>query len=175
MLEVPRIDGTQEPIPRAEIATNMHVDFHYQLDPQFGIQPFESFAVAELVEDRLGGLDYAILRLEGNPGSAYGVARIGGGDVPEGDMVCIIGHPKGLPKRVEAGPVSQYAGDSILYDDIDTAFGTSGAGILSSPGGAIVGIHTDGGCAIPEYRFNSGVRISSLLQVSPILNRLAVR
>lgn len=55
-------------------------------------------------------------------------------------MLCIIGHPAGLPKRVEAGPALAPQGDRILYDDIDTLGGNSGSGVLRASDGRIVGV-----------------------------------
>ncbi len=172
---VPRVNGTSEPIPRAEIASNMHVDFNYQVGPDGNDLPFTSFAVVELVEDRLGDLDYAILRLANNPGLTYGIARIAPADAPVGGTICIIGHPEGVPKRIEAGSASQYQGPSIFYDDIDTAGGSSGSGILADPDGPLAGIHTTGGCTAARGGNNSGIRIGALLEASPTLRDLAAR
>ena len=55
----------------------------------------------------------------------------------------------------------------------DTDGGSSGACILSSPAGAVVGIHTNGGCGSVASGNNYGFRISSLLPVSPTLAGLA--
>ncbi|CAN5537085.1 hypothetical protein BH23CHL4_BH23CHL4_08390 [soil metagenome] len=169
----PTIDGTDNPIPRSEIAINMHVDFLYQLDPTSTEQTWESFPVVELVEDRLGDLDYAIVRLGGTPGLSYGRARIAPADVAPGTTICIIGHPRGEPKRIEAGPAPQLQDDRIFYTDIDTDFGSSGAGILSSPEGPIVGLHTTGGCTGARTGHNSGLRFAGLLEASAILRNLA--
>lgn len=169
---VPTIDGTSNPIPRTEIATNMHVDFRYQLDATSTEQAWESFPIIELVEDQLADLDYAIVRLAGNPGLTYGRARIAATDVPVGGTICIIGHPRGEPKRIEAGPASQFQNNRIYYNDIDTDWGSSGSGILLSPDGPIVGVHTTGGCTGARSGHNSGERISGLLQASQLLRGL---
>jgi hypothetical protein len=171
---VPRIKGTNDPIPRAEIATNMHINLGYQLSPDGVDQLGEMFPVVELVEDQLGGLDYAIVRVEGTPGlSPYGAARIAQADPTRGNTICIIGHPLGTPKKVEAGPATDLVSDRILYNDIDTDFGSSGSGILLSPDGPVVGVHTTGGCTAARTGHNSGVRISALLRESALLRDLA--
>ncbi len=170
---VPRINGTENPIPRAEIATNMNVNFGYQLNPDGDTQPGESFPVVELVEDQLGDLDYAIVRLAGTPGLTQSIARVSATDTSLGNTICIIGHPLGMPKRIEAGPATDLQAHRIFYNDIDTGRGSSGSGILSSPDGPIVGIHTTGGCTTARSGENSGVRVSYLLQGSEILRRLA--
>ncbi len=170
---VPTIDGTDSPISRPDIALNMQVDFRYQLDEQFVLRPFESIDVVELVEDRLGGLDYAIVRLASPPTRDFSVAKLSASDTPLGNTISIIGHPRGEPKRVAAGTASEYVNDRIYYNDLDTDYGSSGAAILSSPDGSIVGVHTTGGCDMERSGQNSGFRISALLRVSPTLRALA--
>jgi len=172
--DVPKIHGTDEPISRAEIATNMHVDFNFQLDSDGEDRDEEAFAIVELVEDQLEDLDYAIVRLENTPGRRFGITPIAAEDPPRRSTICIIGHPAGLPKRVDAGLASDYDDFRIVYADVDTKSGSSGSGILTSPRGPIVGVHTTGGCDNPLIRTNHGIRISRLLEASPTLKKLAV-
>lgn len=171
--KVPSIDGTDFPISRSEIAINMQVDFHYQFNEQFVLRPVESIDVVELVEDRLGDLDYAIVRLASPPTHDYNVAKLATADAALGSMISIIGHPRGEPKRVATGHASEYVNDRIYYNDLDTDYGSSGSAILSSPDGSIVGVHTTGGCDEERSGENSGFRVSSLLRVSPTLRALA--
>lgn len=168
---LPRINGTSNVIPPPEIATNMHVNFNYQFDSIGNLQTEQEFAVRELVEYRLGGLDFAIVRLAGIPSQVFGVGTLGQKDAEVGDMLCIIGHPAGVPKRVEAGPLTSFEGDRIRYNDIDTLGGNSGSAIWHSPSGEIVGVHTNGGCTTSRGS-NFGVRIGRLLEESPTLRRL---
>jgi V8-like Glu-specific endopeptidase len=153
------------------------VTFNFQRDTEGNLRPERRFAIREIVEHRLGDLDYAIIRLEGDPGNVFGFARISPTDAAVGDTVCIIGHPATAPKQIEAGPVTAFDGNQIQYNDIDTLPGNSGSGILHGPTGMIVGVHTNGGCnstPSPPRGFNLGVRIEALLAVSPILRRLSV-
>lgn len=152
------------------------VTFNFQRDAAGSLRPERRFAILEIMEHRLGALDYAIVRLDGNPGNIFGFARISSSDAAMGDTVCIIGHPATAPKQIEAGPVTAFDGNQIRYNDIDTLPGNSGSGILHGPSGMIVGVHTNGGCnstPSPPRGFNLGVRIEALLAVSPILRRLA--
>lgn len=165
----PRIDGTTTIIPPDEIATNMHVNFNYQFDPAGTLRAEVEFAIVELVEYRLNGLDYAVVRLDGNPGSQFGVARVSQTDPEIDEMLCIIGHPVGLPKRIEAGPLTDVVGDFLRYDDIDTFGGNSGSGVLGDDG-TIKGVHTNGGCDLSFLGYNSGVRIESILAASPVVS-----
>ncbi|HEX6254280.1 MAG TPA: RICIN domain-containing protein [Euzebyales bacterium] len=169
---VPRINGTHDPIPSSEIARRMHVNFGYQVDPSGDLRTPDVHQVIELVEHRLDGLDVAILRLAGDPGSRFGIGRIAARDADVGDLLAIIGHPAGRPKRVEAGPLIRFDGHRIRYDDIDTLGGNSGSAVLQSPSGAIVGVHTNGGCNAQGTGSNFGVRVSRIRQASPTVRAL---
>lgn len=117
----PVTNNSTATISPSEIATNMHVNFNFQVDPNGNLRPEEQFAVAQLVEYRLDGLDYAIVRLAGNPGAVFGTTLVSATDADEGDMLCIIGHPAGLQKQVEAGPAFHLHDTRIGYDSIDTS------------------------------------------------------
>jgi len=168
----PRINGTNDVISSEEIATNMHVNFNYQVGPDGNLQTESEFAIEGLVEYRLGNLDFAIVRLEGTPGEAFGTGTAAKADAEEQHMLCIIGHPAGVPKRVEAGPLTSLDGDRIRYSDIDTLGGNSGSAVWHSPSRKIVGVHTNGGCTTSGSGSNFGVRISRLLEESPILRTM---
>ncbi|MEM7222099.1 MAG: trypsin-like peptidase domain-containing protein [Pseudomonadota bacterium] len=165
----PLIDGTNTVISSAEIATNMHVNFDFQVDPGGNLRPEQQVAIQSLVEYRLGNLDFAIVRLAGSPGNTFGITEVADEDADEGDMLCIIQHPAGLPKRIEAGPIFHFHDSRIGYDSIDTLGGSSGSGLLHSPSGRIVGVHTNGGCSTTAGSHNHGVRIGAILAQSPTL------
>jgi len=172
----PKDNMTGTTIPSSEIATNMHIQFNRQDDPSGNPRAEQSFPILELVEYRLEGLDFAIVRLGGNPGGTFGVTQVSTTDANVGNMLCIIGHPAGVPKRIEAGPTTDLHGARIGYNDIDTLGGSSGAGILRASDGHIVGIHTNGGCSGsgpgPDNSHNHGVRITSIIESSPTLRRI---
>jgi V8-like Glu-specific endopeptidase len=172
---LPRINGTTNIIPSRTIAENMHVNFNFQVDTNGNPRTEVNVDIEALVEFRIGGLDYAIVRLAGSPGQSFGFARISEDDAQVDDNVAIIGHPRGQRKQIEAGPVTAFTANRIRYDDVDTFGGNSGSGILHRDTGRIVGVHTNGGCAgtNPETGFNSGQRISALLDASPILRAFA--
>lgn len=169
---VPRQNGTANAIPPAEIATNMHVNFLYQVDPSGTLRTEVSFPITQLVEYRLGGLDMAIVRVGGNPGSTYGFTAVSATNAAVGDMLAIIGHPAGMPKRIEAGPATQVSTNQIRYNDIDTLGGNSGSGILAAGTGELVGVHTNGGCNSAGTGSNFGTAIAGIIAVSPTLQAL---
>ena len=167
----PRVNGTTNIIQPGEIATNMRVNFNYQFDPNGNLRQAQSVVVAELVEYRLGNLDYAIVRLAGNPGNTFGTTQIAAADANQNDALCIIQHPAGLPKRIEAGALLHLHDDRIGYADIDTLGGTSGSGVLG-PAGTIVGVHTNGGCDANSIGHNHGFRISSIINASATIRQV---
>lgn len=171
----PRQNGTTNIISPQEIARNMRVNFNFQVDPAGNLRPEQSFAILDLLEYRLGGLDMAICRVDGTPGTTFGQAIVSTTDAAAPDMICIIGHPAGQPKRVEAGPTTSITGNQIHYNDIDTLGGNSGSGILRASDGRIVGVHTNGGCTAASPAgggTNFGQRIAAVIAASPTLQGL---
>lgn len=172
---VPRQPGTDMAITHVEIATNMHLNFNYQVDPSGTLRPTEEFAITELVEFERGGLDMAICRVANSPGNRFGFLKINTVDAEIGHMLTIIGHPAGTPKRIEAGPLTSVAGNYLTYNDIDTLGGNSGSPIISARTGRVVGVHTNGGCTASSPAgggANSGVAIGRIRAASPTIQSL---
>ena len=169
---VPRQNGSANAITPQEIATNMRVNVLYQVDPSGVLRTEASFPITQLVEYRLGGLDMAIVRVGGNPGSTYGWTAVAAANAALGDMLAIIGHPAGFPKRIEAGPLTAVTTTQVRYDDIDTLGGNSGSGILQASTGELIGVHTNGGCNSMGTGSNSGTAIAGILAASPTLQAL---
>ena len=162
-------------IQPAEIARLMKVNFNFQVNGETGqVRPGDSFPVEELLEYRLGNLDFAIVRLGRNaadqlPGELHGTLRLAAQNLTAaGEILCLIQHPSGRPKRIEAGPMLHNVGIQIAYDSLDTEGGSSGAPILS-PTGEIVGVHTNGGCSAFSG-FNFGVPIGAIRSASSVIN-----
>lgn len=168
---LPRQNGSMQVITPQQIATSMHVNVLYQVDPSGTLRAEQSFPIVALVEYRLGGLDMAVVRVGGNPGDTYGFTAVATANPSVGDMLAIIGHPAGMPKRVEAGPATVVTTNQIRYDDIDTLGGNSGSGILG-PAGELVGVHTNGGCNAQGTGSNFGTAIAGIRAVSPTLQAL---
>lgn len=165
----PRQNGTTNIISPQDIAMNMHLNFNFQVDSLGNPRIEQSFAITQLVEYRLGGIDFAICRIAGNPGNVFGWTTVSTVDAAVNDMLAIIGHPAGLPKRIEAGPTTAFSGNQIQYSDIDTLGGNSGSGILRAADGQLVGVHTNGGCNAAGTGSNIGMRISSIRAQSPTI------
>ena len=167
--ERPRQNGSTNIISPQEIARNMRLNFNFQVDAAGNPRAEQSFPITELIEFRLGGLDMAVCRIGGNPGGAFGQTQLSATDAAAGNMLCIIGHPAGMRKRIEAGPTSAIQGNLITYNDIDTLGGNSGSGILRASDGRLVGIHTNGGCNPQGTGSNFGQRIAAVIAASPTL------
>jgi V8-like Glu-specific endopeptidase len=170
--ERPRQNGTTNIISPQEIARNMKVNFNFQVDASGNPRPEQSFAITELIEYRLDGIDMAVCRIAGNPGATFGTTPISTTDASTPDMICIIGHPAGQRKRIEAGPTTAIDGSLIRYNDIDTLGGNSGSGILRASDGRLVGVHTNGGCNPQGTGSNFGQRIEAVRAASPTLRSL---
>lgn len=158
-----------------EIASLMRVNFDFQVDGTTGdTKPGAPFPIEELLEYKRGGLDYAIVRLgrdaQGRlPGEVYGHLTLAAQDLTTPDaMLCMIQHPSGRPKRVEAGPLLSNLGGRISYDSLDTQGGSSGSPVLAAPSGQVVGVHTNGGCSAYSGA-NYGLAIGAIRQVSTSL------
>jgi len=171
----PRINGTTNIISPQDIARNMHLNFNFQVDAAGNLRAEQNFPILDLIEYRLGGLDMAVCRIGGNPGAIFGRATLSATDAAPPDMLAIIGHPAGQPKRIEAGPTTLIDGNLIRYNDIDTLGGNSGSGILRASDGRLVGIHTNGGCTAASPAgggSNFGQRIAAVIAASPTLQAL---
>lgn len=170
-----RDDGSA--IPNSELVRELTVEFNHQRDPSGNIRQPVAYPVEALVENVFeSGVDFGMVRLGRTnnrlPGEEFGITRVSDVDASIGDMCCIIGHPAGRPKSVEAGTVDRKTPLRLGYGDIDTMGGNSGSGILRSTSGDIVGVHTNGGCT-SGGGFNSGMKISAILERSPTLRRIA--
>jgi V8-like Glu-specific endopeptidase len=146
------------------------VSFNYEVNliPFVTVGPQTHVAITEVLEDDVGGVDYAIVRLAGSPGNTFGVTGVASVDAPVGSPIAMIGHPAGDPKMVEAGTVAVDSDTSrIRYFNLDTLGGSSGSGLLD-PAGRIVGVHTNGGCT-ESGGTNSGMQISRIRAVSSLL------
>jgi len=168
---LPRQNGSMQVVTPQQIATSMHINVLYQVDPSGTLRTEQSFPIVALVEYRLGGLDMAVVRVGGDPGDTYGFTAVASTNPAVGDVLAIIGHPAGMPKRVEAGPATAVTTNQVRYDDIDTLGGNSGSGILGTTG-ELVGVHTNGGCNASGTGSNFGTAVAGIRAVSPTLQAL---
>lgn len=150
--------------------------FNYQYDPEGNPRTEDFYEMSALLEDSLGGVDYAIYQLNADAGLAWGVARLAAFQLPAGQPVTIIQHPSGLRKKVEGGTLQLLSSQRFGYDDLDTENGASGSGILQDSTGSLVGVHTHGAvddaCGVDNP--NSGQSLLRIYAQSPIIRRIAL-
>ena len=169
----PKRNGTL--ITEDEIAKLMKVNFNFQVDAETKqLREEDSYPVVGLHEFRLGNLDYAIVQLGKNakgeiPGKKFGRLIVAANDlITNGAVLCLIQHPNGKPKMIEAGPLLTNVNGTITYDSIDTLGGSSGSALLNAVTGEVVGVHTNGGCTAFSGA-NFGVAIGAIRKFSSIL------
>jgi hypothetical protein len=161
------------PLKPHELATLMHVNFNYQLAANSThLRPETSFPIVRLVEFGMDAqhakLDFAIAEL--GPGADGGAAGDQFGTVsidPSGQwltasaLLTVIQHPDGLPKKVAAGPLVKLKDEFLLYSNLDTLGGSSGAPVFAADGSQVA-VHTNGGC--DKIGTNQGVSLKIIKQ-----------
>jgi len=152
---------------------NRYVAFNYQLDTQNNLRTIDYYKIIEIVEQGyIDDVDYAIIRLEDNPGATYGFTQLSNRALVAGEELTIIQHPDGRPKEIEAGPFKRSFDKWMQYSDLDTEGGSSGSGVLDS-NGMIVGVHTNGGCdAYSSDGANHGMNMNTIENFSTTIKTL---
>ena len=123
-------------------------------------------------------LDYAIVRVGGNPSAIYGHIKIKAYPAQAGEELFIIHHPLGQPKRLtrkdcRASPRNHFR-RHMLRHRCDTEGGSSGSLIFSDISLNLVGLHFAGGLNPNKPNSsNHAIRISLLIRQSRILNALS--
>jgi V8-like Glu-specific endopeptidase len=156
----------------SDLATLQVANFKYQINKATGkTRKEDRFPIVKLIEYREGGLDYAIIELSKNgngdlPSKTYAAASVLTSAPAHKDVIAVIQHPEGDPKKIEAGHVKATSGPWVYYGDIDTHSGSSGSGVRNSAG-AVIGVHTNGGCEAIGGA-NRGVLTSAISAVSKV-------
>jgi hypothetical protein len=160
-------DNVTRKLISAEVAaTEMVLVLGYQRAPSGATRPGTVFNVVQLVERQdTADLDYAVLRIEGNPGASFGYNIPSPFPLNAADAVTLIQHPLGQPKLISAGPVVAVAPTKLSYT-ADTESESSGSGVLSNRTGFLAAVHTDGECT-DTGGFNWGGPIGNIWAVSP--------
>ena len=140
-----------------------YVVFNYQNDKNGKIPKEVAYRVLREVENG-GRLDYSVLEIADDPGSTLGYSNMRFSDADNKEKLVIIQHPKGMTKKIDAGPAESIRGN-YLYYMVDTQGGSSGSGVLDTSGD-ILAVHTNGGCRSAGSGRNSGVRLSKIPEES---------
>lgn len=108
----------------AQLAKLQIANFLYQINGEtLVLREAVSFPVVELVEYRRLDLDYALVKLgpgaDGKlPGQIFPVAETLTRVPIEDELLAVIQHPQGWPKKIEAGRVLKVVGSFAWYNDI---------------------------------------------------------
>jgi V8-like Glu-specific endopeptidase len=115
-------------------------------------------------------LDYAILRVEGDPARDFGTVTISASAPQVREAVFIIHHPEGKPKTLSRKDcyVSVLAGAQFVHT-CDTLGGSSGSPIYSSESFQVIGLHYAG-----SEEGNHGRSMAALAARSRMLEGIAV-
>ena len=152
-----------------ESARLMEVRFNYKLGLNGAPLVSQDFKVSEVVDFYFGDLDYAVLKLEGTPGLTYGITPLSKQTPSSRQALFMIHHPEGEPQKISFGTSNGMQTVSevmqlirLVYDDVDTTYVSSGAGVLNS-NGALVAIH-NGGHYVNNMPHNYGTSIAQIIQ-----------
>ena len=121
----------------------------------------EQLATSGVVIERAEEPDYALLELDQLPDDVTPVSLTTGAT----DLLAIIQHPRGSPKVVAEGRFLDTCDAILVYGDLDTLVGSSGAGVLNQQG-HLLGIHAGGDCTEDGGGSNRGWSAHSVVQAS---------
>lgn len=82
--------------------------------------------------------------------------------------LAVIQHPRGGPKVIAEGDFFAACDGHVVYTDLDTLVGSSGAGVLND-GGALYGVHVDGDCDPDGGGGNDGWSAERIVEASAYL------
>ena len=120
---------------------NMHTQLVVDGDPSQR-EDYKSIQVVENIADP----DVAIMRLPFNPEYRWGAETISLTPPQVGDQIVIMGNPAGEQKVADVGTVRSMSSDgyNMGEGDIYSYHGLSGAGVLSTASGKLIGLHRAG-------------------------------
>lgn len=121
-------------------------------------------------------LDYALVRVSGNPSAIYGTARLSAASIAGNHSMLVIHHPLGRPKvmsRFRCFAMKDQPDGSDLRHRCDTLAGSSGSLMFDASVGAVA-LHKEGGLDPKDTSsFNSATRLSAIVGKSRILAEIA--
>jgi Trypsin-like peptidase domain len=121
----------------------------------------ERLATSGVVIERAEEPDYALIELDQLPDGVTPVSLT----TSATDLLAIIQHPRGAPKVIGEGRFLDTCDAILIYSDLDTLVGSSGAGVLNQQG-HFLGIHVGGDCAEDGSGSNRGWSAQSVVQAS---------
>lgn len=164
-------DGT--PLGPFQLATKLQLNMQYRelsCSPLVSFAQYneKSFAVSQLIEYRNAGLDYAIFKVEGSPGSTYGYISSINLNFESG-KIHIVQHPQGAAQKIELDGYTERKGNFLKYRT-NTLGGSSGSAVMDYYH-LLCGVHILGVRA-SNSKTNSAVHVAAIAKVSPFLQLL---
>jgi hypothetical protein len=121
----------------------------------------EELVTTGVVIERAEEPDYGLIDLDQLPDGISPVTLT----TSATDLLAIIQHPRGAPKVIAEGRFLDTCDAILLYGDLDTLVGSSGAGVLNQRG-HVLGIHSGGDCAEDGSGGNRGWSAQSIVEAS---------
>ncbi|MEM9190933.1 MAG: serine protease, partial [Myxococcota bacterium] len=127
-------------------------------------------------------LDYAVLRVSGNPGAEWGYVPLDVRRAEPGESLFLIHHPAGRPQVItrtdcEVVSSSQAVSSSRLWHRCDTMRGSSGSLVFAGAPGeslAVVGLHYAGFISESPTAHNFAKPMDAVVARSNLLRRLSM-
>lgn len=139
-------------------------------------EPGDDFPVSPEPLESNESLDYAILRVDGDPADKYAIVPWAASDPSPGEELLAIHHPLGKPLRVTRRFCRVVTRSAVTDVDFrhrcDTMPGSSGAPIFSELSHMAVGLHYQGGLDETPQSYNSAKRLKIIVATSEILAEL---
>lgn len=144
--------------------------------------PGELYEVSITPVEAVRELDYAVLRVEGNPSSKYGFIPLQVRDPELGEELFIVHHPEGDPQRLTRRNCRLMSSPAAITNTqlrhrCDTKGGSSGSLIFSDNyvgnSFSVVGLHFAGFKPRTPDPYNSAKRLTTILGQSSVLRQIA--
>lgn len=155
---IPGLPGT------TVIEAKLEMDYLDELDTT----RVREFKVAAEPDESSAILDYAIVKVYGNPAASYGTIPISLQLLAQKDAIFIIHHPEGAPKILSRKDcyITKTKGAELTHS-CDTLGGSSGSPVFSDETFQMIGLHFAG-----NEQGNVGKSIVRIQEQSPILKEL---
>lgn len=156
-------------------ARDAKVRFNYQTDLYGNFLPSDEYVCdPESLFKNNVVLDYAAVRIKGEPGKKWGFLKLKPIDVKVNEKVNIIQHPAGGPKHIAMNDNEvKYVDETVVQYITDTLPGSSGSPVFND-NWQVIALHHSGGY-IPEpstssiHFRNEGIRIGAVIKDLPAL------